>query len=309
MMSEEVNYLQSFKKLYKQVAIMKMVMRFLFLFFIAFFVFNSVSFAQEPKDPELDPQGNELNEDAPLDGIVEKKLILEKRVLPYQPIREADVMWEKRIWRVVDVREKMNLPFAYPEAPLFSILVDAVDEGKIRVFSDEKFQKQLNGDEVATMLSNVDTIITFDPETYAEVVEVVRNDIDPQDIKRYRIKEIWFFDEETSTLNVRILGISPLRDVFDENGNFKYELPMFWVYYPEAREVLARHRVFNEGNDTSPISWEDLFEMRFFSSYIYQQADVKGRRLKSYLSGVDLLLEADKIREEIFNWEHDLWTY
>ena len=86
------------------------------------------------------------------------------------------------------------------------------------------------------------------------------------------MKEVWFFDEESSTLQVRILGIAPLIDKTDENGNFLYEKPMFWVYYPQAREILARERVFNIGNDASAITWEDLMEMRYFSSYIFKES-------------------------------------
>ena len=160
------------------------------------------------------------------------------------------------------------------------------------------------------MLSSADTVITFDPDSYEEIVEVVRNDMDPLDVERYRLKEVWFFDEETSRMNVRILGISPMRNVYDrETGEFRYEQPMFWIYYPECREMFARHQVFNDWNDASPVSWEDLFEMRFFSSYVFQERDIKGRRLDGYLSGVDLLLEAEKIKDEIFNFEQDLWSY
>lgn len=245
----------------------------------------------------------------PLDDIVAKRLTLEKRVLPYQPIREADIFWEKRIWRVIDAREKMNLPFKYPDEPLFSILMAGVDEGKIRAFSEDSFDNPLRPDEVASMLANTDTIVTFDPETYEEQIQVVYNTMDPEDINRYRLKEIWFFDEETSTLQVRILGIAPLRDVYGDDGEFKYETPMFWIYYPECREQLARHRVFNDFNDASPYTWEDLFEMRFFSSYIYKENDVRGRRLQDYLSGLDLLMQSESIKQEIFNFEHDLWSY
>ena len=110
-------------------------------------------------------------------------------------------------------------------------------------------------------------------------------------------------------MQVRILGIAPLRDIEDDAGNFLYEQPMFWVYYPEARNVLARERVFNYGNDASPITWEDLLEMRAFASYIFKESNVYDRRLQSYLTGVDLLLEADKIKQQIFNFEHDLWSY
>lgn len=265
--------------------------------------------AQQPETTRT--ESSIFNEDKPLDDIVEKRLIDERRVLPYEPMREADIFWEKRIWRVVDVREKMNLPFAYPEMPFFSIIMNAAIESEINVYStdDDKFTYQLAPDEVASMGATVDTVITFDPETYEEQVQVVRNEINPEDVKQFRIKEVWFFDEESSTLQVRILGIAPLIDVFDDNGNYRFTKPMFWVYYPDCRELFARHKVFNPGNDASPTTWEDLFEMRFFASYIYKESNVYDRRLEDYLSGVDLLLEADKIKQEIFNFEHDLWSY
>lgn len=256
-------------------------------------------------------EASEPDGDRPIDDIVEKRMIDERRVLPYQPLREADIFWEKRIWRVIDIREKMNLPFAYPEMPFFQILMSAAVNGDISVYSteDDKFTNKLQPNEVASMGATVDTVITFDPETYEENIQIVRNELNPEDVKRFRVKEVWFFDEETSTLQVRILGIAPLIDVKDDNGNFKYEKPMFWAYYPECREIMARHKVFMPGNDAAPITWEDLFEMRFFSSYIYKESNVHDLRLQDYLTGVDLLLEADKIKKEIFNYEHDLWSY
>ncbi|MCB0585528.1 MAG: gliding motility protein GldN [Phaeodactylibacter sp.] len=288
---------------------MKIALKLLGLGLLMFFFAGPVA-AQTPENIIMTESGD-INADRPLDDIVEKRLTVERRVLPYDHIREADIFWEKRIWRVIDVREKMNLPFAYPERPFFTILMDAAESGEITVYSteDDKFSIPLTPDEVASMGASVDTIATVDPETYEETYQIVRNEVNPQDVKRFRIKEIWFFDEETSTLQVRILGIAPLIEEYDDNGNFKYERPMFWVYYPEAREVLARERVFNVGNDNSPMTFEDLFEMRFFSSYIYKESNVFDRRLEDYLSGVDLLMEADKIKQEIFNFEHDLWTY
>ena len=266
--------------------------------------------AQTPDNIMMTESG-EMNADKPLDDIVEKRLTFEKRVLPYDHIREADVFWEKRIWRVIDVREKMNLSFAYPERPFFTILMEAAEAGEITVYSteDDKFSIPLTPDEVASMGASVDTIATVDPETYEETFQIVRNEVDPSDVRRFRLKEIWFFDEETSTMQVRILGIAPLIEEFDDNGNFRYERPMFWVYYPQAREVLARERVFNIANDSSPMSYEDLFEMRFFASYIYKESNVFDRRLEDYLSGTDLLMESERIRQEIFNFEHDLWSY
>ena len=112
-------------------------------------------------------------------------------------------------------------------------------------------------------------------------------------------------------MQVRILGVAPIREYFDkESGAFKYEAPMFWIYMPEARKALARYRVFNEMNDASMISWADLFDMRKFSSYIYKQSNIHDMRMKDmYPDGLDRLYESEKIKSELFNWEHDLWTY
>lgn len=266
---------------------------------------------QQQAETTIITESSEPMEDVYIDDIVPKRMIFENRVLPYEPVREADIPWERRIWRILDIREKLNLPFAYPEKPFFKILAEASQNGEIRVFQDDKFTEMLTPEEVGSKLVSMDTIILYNPETYEEEVRVVRNEINSADIKRFRIKEIWYFDEETSTMKVRILGIAPIQDVYDENsGLFKYELPLFWVYYPEAREVLARYRVFNEKNDAAPLTWYDYFELRRFASYIYKESNVQDLRLiDMYVDGVDRLMESEKIKAELFNWEHDLWTY
>lgn len=277
---------------------------------------NSTLMAQDPEEIDLEEK-TEVDEpvdtgEAPLDDIVKKQVMTERRVIQYQPVRESDVFWEKRIWRIIDVREKMNLPFSYPEEPFFKLLSDAATKGDMPVYStdDDKFSKRMSTDDVLAMLSKIDTIVTFDPETYEEKVQIVRNDINWEDVKRFRIKEVWFFDKETSAMQVRILGIAPLIDVKDNDGNFRFEKPMFWVYYPQARELFARHRVFTLGGNTNAtVSWEDLFEMRLFASYIYKESNVYDRKLEEYVRGVDLLMESDRIKNDLFNFEHDLWQY
>lgn len=283
--------------------------KFFGLLFLGAFLFVSVpTFAQVESGTRTE-SSNPDEEDSPLDDIVERKFYKEKKVLAYDPLREADIMWERRIWRVIDVNEKLNKPFVYPQAPFINILMDEAIEGNITVYSDETFKSVLDPNEASSMGSSVDTIYVMDPETYEEEIKIVRNDLNWEDIKRFRVKEVWYFDNESSMLKVRILGISPLRDVFDENGNFRYEQPMFWIYYPDCRERLARHEYYNPWNDASPLTWEDVLEMRLFSSYIYKDSNVYDRRLKDFKTEVDLLLEAQKIHDEIFNFEQDLWSY
>lgn len=247
----------------------------------------------------------------PRDGFYDKEIIRDRRLLNYDHIREADVFWEKRIWRIVDVREKMNKTFIWPENPFINIILKAATDGEVQLYStlDDKFTTRLEIDEVSSMGSSRDTIVTFDPDTYEEEIKVVSNELNWEDIKRFRIKEVWFFDEETSMMQVRILGIAPLKEEYDDNGNFKFEYPMFWAYYPDCRDVFAREEAYNPLNDAQRMSWEDILEMRFFDSYVWKESNVMDRRIQDYKAGVDILFEAEKIEESMLNFEHDLWSF
>jgi gliding motility associated protien GldN len=253
-------------------------------------------------------------EDVYLDDVVRRTMIFENRVLPYEPLREADIPWERRMWRIIDVREKINLPFIYPPQPFFTILAEAAKSGEIKVFKDETFKEMMTAEEVMNKLVIPDTSLIFNPDTYEDEVVITATPVNPEDIQKYRVKEMWFFDEESSRMGVRILGIAPIKDYIDENtGEFKYAIPMFWVYYPEARESLSRYQVFNEFNDAAPGTWYDLFEQRRFSSYIYKQSNVLDFRLDDFYNGpergIERLMESERIKAELFNWEHDLWSY
>lgn len=280
---------------------------------VALVFFAGQMMAQLPEVPRT--ESSEPFFEKPIDDIVEKKIINERRVLPYEPIREADILWEKRIWRVIDVREKINAPFNYPGEYFVKIILDAAMNGEITAYdvpSDpgvSEFSYPLEPNEVASLAASVDTVISYDPDTYEEEITIARTEINPEDIKKFRIKEVWYFDRKYSVLKVRILGIAPIIDKYDENDNFLFDRPMFWVYYPECRELLSRHRVFSEFNDAALVSWEDLFQMRKFSSYIFKESNVFDRRIQDYATGIDLLLEGEKIKADIFNKEHDMWTY
>lgn len=269
---------------------------------------NTAITAQRPED--IRTESSDPERKPPLDGVVERTLTAEKRVLPYDPVREADYYWEKRVWRLIDIREKMNLPFKNPDARFVTILLEAAKAGEIEVYDDEAFTSPLTIEQVMEKeKGKPDTIMRFDVETYEDIIEIVQNDLNPEDIKLFRVKEVWFFDKEASVVRVRILGIAPIKEVKDEFGNFMGVQPMFWVYYPDARHTLARHMAFRTGNDASPLTWEDLLEMRFFSSFIYKERNVLDLGLKDIYSGVDLLLEGEKIKQEIFHFEHDLWSF
>lgn len=246
-----------------------------------------------------------------LDGIYERQNTKERQILPYDHIREADAFWEKRVWRVIDIREKINLPFMFPKEPFISILLDLAQSGEVTVYSgvDDEFTEPVGSEDLGQLLNSVDTVYTVDPETYEEIETVVQNDFNPETITSFRVKESWVFDEERSMMVCRIIGIAPVEDVYDENGNYRGQRLMFWAYYPELRPLLVNYETFNPFNDAIRLSWEDLLEMRMFNSYVMKESNVYDRRIQDYASGVDALYESERVKNEIFKFEHDLWTY
>jgi gliding motility associated protien GldN len=255
------------------------------------------------------------SEDIYIDDIVPRRMITENTVLPYESIREADIPYSKRVWRIIDTREKMNLVWRSEENSFFNTIKDLIGNGEITAFNDEFFKEPLTYEEVEKKLFKVETIEGFDFEKNEQTVNVIKNTLDWKNIKKFRIKEIWYFDKNYSILKNRILGISPVLDEYVEAINQTIEQPLFWIYFPEARTHLAKVRVFNDNNDMAPMSWADLIDNRYFSSYIYKKSNVLDYRIvdkydeKSPTRDFDILLESEKIKQELFNFEHDLWEY
>lgn len=251
----------------------------------------------------------------PLDGAWLKTTTKEKEIIPYDYIREADVFWSKRIWRTIDVREKMNLPFKYPQQPLADIIHTAAKNGELTIYDNaaingDQFKQVMSVDDAKKIGARSDTVMQINPITLEEEEVIQKTDFDPIKVVKYKIKEDWFFDEETSTMMVRIIGVAPVMEDYDAQGNYRGDMTMYWVYYPDLRPILAKYEVFNPRNDAQRLSWEDLFEARLFESFIYKESNVYDRNIQEYATGVDGLLESDRIKyENMFTFEHDLWNY
>jgi gliding motility associated protien GldN len=239
--------------------------------------------------------------------------------LSYQPIREADIMWKKRAWREIDTREKMNVVFRYPGdettggGMFIEILIDAIKKGKAKAYSnfDDRFTDALTKDQVIEMLTGKpDTTYVEDAITGQQTMKITRRDFDPDKVTKFRIKEDWIFDRNLGRMVVRIIGLAPYLDKFNEDGSYRASQAMFWLYYPELRETLAQFEVFNPENDVARITWEEYFESRFFSSRIIKISnpfDANFREL-NYTS-MEALYEGQHASESIFNKEHDMWVY
>jgi hypothetical protein len=285
-----------------------------------------------------------------------------KRLIPYEYVREADVVWSKRVWRTIDLREKINLPMYLPfdyydpnsnwvlnssRWSLWSVLKYHVLTGDLTLFSPENpydFTMR-DGDQfkypiVAEQGKNYcnDSVFrqkafqylgklgpqstiplpTVEGDDSVIIVNGVPEFVYPprdtlwtlsKDIVQYRLKEDWYFDKELSVMNVRIIGIAPVIFQKDADGQILGLQEVFWLYFPHCRYVLNNFYVYNERNDAQWMSFDDLFWKRRFSSTIYRESNVFERSVDSYRTGVDALLESEKITEEIRNFEHDVWDF
>ncbi len=247
---------------------------------------------------------------APLDDIVQSS-VHQRMPIAYHHVEERDVMWKKRIWREIDVREKRNHHFATTNRSLAKLLIDAAESGKVRAFGtmDDEFKTIMNQQEIKDMLYQTDTIMNYNFVTEAYESTVIEIKTNPSDIQRYRIKEIWYFDTRRGRMDTRILGIAPIVNRYDEDGNFIASMPLCWFYYDDLRPILAHTEAPMEHNDVAYQSWDDVFLSRNFASYVTKRSNLRDLRLQDYLSGTAALLESDKITQEIFHFEHDQWSY
>ncbi|RTL57155.1 MAG: gliding motility protein GldN [Sphingobacteriales bacterium] len=257
------------------------------------------------------------------DAAIERNLIRDREPLVYEHIREDDAVYRQRVWREIDIREKMNLPFRYSanedngNQRFLAILVKAIKDSLITAFDpiDDRFTTPLP---VAKAMSQfgggLDTVPSYDLNGNLVKYVITQKEIDPDSITKFRIKEEWVFDKESSRLFVRILGIAPLKKLQISSGMTigDDDIPMFWVYYPDMRPILAKYEAYNNKNFGGRMTWEELFENRFFASYITKSTldNPYDQRLKAmYKDPILRLLEGDNIKEKIFNYEQDLWSY
>jgi gliding motility associated protien GldN len=252
-----------------------------------------------------------------------KSGVMERTPLPYEDLRWDDALYAEKVWRELDLREKLNQTFRYDAeddngSQMFvDMLLKAIREDSITAFSDDRFSQPMTADEINTLTSGgvPDTTAVYDPNDINKIVKyvVTQKSFDPKSIVKLRLKEEWVFDREASRMFVRILGIAPLRMEYLPNGQERGVSVMFWVYYPDLRPLLAKYEVYNPKNmGMGRMTWEELFESRMFSSYIVKSTlDNPGNRTvkQTMRDPILSLLEGDNIKDRIFNYEQDLWSY
>lgn len=312
-------------------------------------------------------------EDPPVDGYMDKSDIENRKVVPYANIRATDVAYSKRIWREIDLRERLNKAFASPKSRLIDILIEAVMAGELTAYDPTPTENDPTGDSFKNILPPDQVMARFGGdstlvEVYDENNEVVSShyeatSFDGEEVIKFRIKEDWIFDKQRSVFEPRIIGIAPLitphipgmestidlpgendddaeigADPFDpfaastepeednnegiENDEIENEnipmagmptvdpTPAFWVYFPEARHVLVNKEVMDYSNDATGLSYDDIFIQRKFRSYIIKESNPEDVRIKDYIEDdMDRLLESERIKKSLVDFEQDLWSY
>ena len=257
-----------------------------------------------------------------IDGLFAKKTTMDRKPAPLPVIRESDVIWSKTVWRIIDFREKSNQHFYYPTRDiqgrnnLVNILLKGIEDKRITAFdatiSDNEFKEPISYSQVKQEFGDsIKHIKVTDLNTGNDRDSTIQSELPVRDVKQLEVKEIWFFDKQKSTLQVRILGICLIR-VFkkDPKDSTFVRKRLFWVYYPEIRPILAKQETLNEFNEARGLSFDDIFITRKFDGYIVKEENVyNNRSIEEYATGEYAFKESERIKNSIFDYEQDLWEY
>lgn len=254
-----------------------------------------------------------------------RKAVQQRTPLAYEKLREEDALFSEFVWEEIDGREKINRPFIYQayddsgDQRFFALLLRAIENDGVVPFSaeggDDRFTKPLNIDDVNSMLKgSLDTQLVQNinnPNVFdTSIIYNTKLAPNPDSIYTFRLKEQFIFDNKTSRMYCRIIGIAPVATIIINNKPIKRTL--FWIYYPELRPTLAKNQVYNPKNISNRITWEELFESRYFNGYIVKSTldNYNDKMLNALFKDPNKrLLEGEKIRQRIFDYEQDRWVY
>ena len=247
--------------------------------------------------------------------------------LEYGYVDDRDVLMGKTVWEIIDLSERINFPLYFPidtanigsdRRSLYDVLTKAIRSGEIsEVYSDSYFNTKKSYKDIQASLTRIDTTdagreqINAGQQVSPEYI--VKQDISAQDVTQYKIKGYWYFDKRQSELKYRLLGLCPITpDVYTMNSDEKDYIELFWVFFPASRDVLHEAKCFNDKNSAMPISFDQILNSRRFNAVIYQEENVYGdRAITSYMkdNAQNQLLEAERVKEKIRDFEEDMWNY
>jgi gliding motility associated protien GldN len=243
--------------------------------------------------------------------IIFAQVIDPKELFPVKPLPKVDsrdVMWHRRLWREIDLTEKINQHLYFGDSKanrsycLYDILDAYIHKGAIKAYSpkNDEFDKELTIQEVNNKLG--DSILIDGKLIYKE--------LESRNVVKFWLKEDWFFDAKYSKIEVRITGVCPIKVKKDKDGNIMGYEQLYWLYFPNIRGVLVNYEAFKKQEENDPrISFDDVFTFdRKFNSYVVIKAGNKLRELKQTKTELDVKLENEKTKVYHFNKQTQLWN-
>ena len=285
---------------------------------------------------KISAQSNLLNAKVPQEvGLLyEQSDANETKPVQYGYVDDRDILWSKTIWEIIDLDERINFPYYYPAVnngylssdrqSLFRVLMDNIQEGNItEIYETDYFNEKLTFEDLKVKLEDRKIteearqklnsgIITEDQLTDDDYDVYI---IDSFKVIQYFIKGTWYFNKRLGELRYRLLGIAPgaqdVSTLSDESNEDPEILPLFWVWFPDARETLNKHRVFNTRNSSKSITFDMMLNSRRFNSSIYKEENVyEDREVKEYIyeDALRQLIESERIKSVIRDFEQDMWN-
>jgi len=275
-------------------------------------------------------QANILNAKTPEQiGVrtAEQKEVDNDKPLEYGYVDDRDILFSKMTWEKIVLDERSNFPLYYPidtnnigndRRSLYDVLVRSIKNGKIKnLYDDSYLTTKRTLKDIEASLVKIDTTeygieqLNAGEQLSAEYIN--KTEITSADIREYHIKGLWYFDKRQAEMKYRLLALAPVAaDVNFLDDGAPDLVPLFWVFFPDAREALHEAKSFNDQNSSIPFSFDHILNSRRFHGYIFKEENVQGdRKISEYVSENSLmqLLESERIKDKIRDFELDMWTY
>lgn len=270
-------------------------------------------------------QAQTIDEIEPGDNIYKKEIRRQLIPPPLQHVRESDVVWSSLIWRTIDMREKFNQFFYFPTEKegiggrknIAYTIWDAIVSGEIPIYEDDELKIPLDNEEFLQQYTKVDTVvleIVDDDENYEYKTVLVPKEFLSDEIFQIRLKEVWFIDKQADRQMIRYIGMALTQDIYKEyNGELEFtnRITLCWLPMQSVavRTLLERHEAYYEDNIAHLPSWRQILESRRYDSFISRESNRMNRSISDYLTGIDAILESERIETKLLDISSDMWEY